>query len=101
MSWLLIVALLVGTYLIRAAGLLVLKDRELPRPLTHALTFVPAALLSALIAVQAVTTDGQFDLDARVFGVLAALAAVVSRRRFAIVFVVGIGTTAVARWLLG
>jgi branched-subunit amino acid transport protein len=101
MTWLLIVTLLIGTYLIRAVGLVVLADRQLPRLVTDTLMFVPAAILAALIAVQTVSTDGVIQFDARLIGVAAALIAVTKRLPFGVVFLIGVGTTAIARWLIG
>lgn len=99
MPWPLIVALVVGTWLIRLGGLLLPAGRE-PRPVvTSLLGFVPVALLAALIAVQTVSTEGTLTIDARLVGVAAALVAIALRAPFGVVFIVGVGATAIGRAL--
>lgn len=100
MSWGLIATLVVATYLIRVSGFTLLVNRDVPEVVTKSLAYVPAALLAALVAVQTVTTDGAFALDARIGGVFAAGVAVALRAPFALVFVVGVGVTALLRLLL-
>lgn len=100
MSWGLIATLVVATYLIRVSGFTLLVNRDVPPVVMKSLAYVPAALLAALVAVQTVTTDGAYVLDARIGGVLAAGVAVALRAPFALVFVVGVGVTALLRLLL-
>lgn len=99
MGWPLIIALVVGTWAIRATGLIVLNDRDVPPLVTQVLAFVPAALLASLVAVQTVSTDGAYDVDARLAGVVAALVAVFFRASFGRVFLVGVGVTALVRYV--
>ena len=99
MSWGLIATLIVGTYLIRMSGFTLLVNRNVPDIVTRSLAYVPAALLAALIAVQTISVEGSYVLDARIGGVLAAGVAVALRAPFALVFVVGVGVTALLRLL--
>lgn len=101
MSWTLIVTLIVTTYLIRMSGFTLLVDRDVPAIVTKSLAYVPAALLASLVAVQTVAIDGSYALDARIGGVLAAGIAVALRAPFALVFVVGVGVTALLRLVMG
>ncbi len=99
MTWPFILVLVVSTWAIRFSGLVLLVGRQLPAVVTRLLSFVPAALLASLVAVQTVSTEGQYAIDARLVGVLAALVAVVFRAPFGRVFIIGVGTTALARWI--
>jgi len=99
MSWGLIATLIAGTYLIRMSGFTLLVNRNVPEVVTRSLAYVPAALLAALIAVQTVSVEGSYVIDARIGGVLAAGVAVALRAPFALVFVVGVGVTALLRVL--
>ena len=67
-----ILALGAATYVLKAAGPVLLGNRELPARPARVVELLPAALLAALVAI-AVLVDGRsFVLDARFVGVLAA-----------------------------
>ena len=91
--------LAVGTYLAKAAGLLVATDRELPPALRRAVDLLPAALLAALVATQTLGAGQGLQVDARVAGVAAAAIAVWLRAPFAVVVVAGMAVTATIRAL--
>lgn len=55
MTWLIVVAIAIGTYLIRAS-MLTITDRAIPRPLTARLGLVAPAALGAL-TVSAISHD--------------------------------------------
>lgn len=100
MSWAAIGALMVGAYLFKALGVLgfgqsvsLVPDRFRP-----AVTLIPAALFSALIAVQTVVDDEALVLDARVVGLAAGALAVWRRAPFVLVVVVAMAVTALLRW---
>lgn len=97
MSWFAVLALAAGAYAFKVLGLVVLGGRDLPAPLTRCIALLPAALLPALIAVQALTTDDRWVIDARAAGVGAAIIAAWKRAPFPVVIVVGALATAVVR----
>lgn len=99
MSWWLLGALAIGTYLCRWAGLVVLQGRELPSRLEEVLRVAPAALIGGLVFSQTFTDAGGIAVDARVAGV--ALAAVLAARGSSLltVLVAGVGVVAVLRSL--
>ena len=59
---------------------------------------IPAALFSALIAVQTVGGDEALVLDARILGVGAGAVAVWRKAPFVVVVVVAMAVTALVRW---
>jgi len=74
--WITIIALGIGTFLIRFSFLGLLGGKDLPEWLTRHLRYVPVAVLPALVAplvVWPAATGGQADL-ARSFAALTALA---------------------------
>jgi branched-subunit amino acid transport protein len=79
-AWITIVALAVGTILIRAAGPLLLGGRDLPDRLRGVIALLAPALLAGLVAVQtfAAPSGGEYELDARALGVGAAGLALVA-----------------------
>jgi uncharacterized membrane protein len=92
-----LLVLAVGTYLVKAVGPVLASGRELPRVPARLTALLPAALLAALVATQTVVSDTSLVLDARAAGVAAAAVAVVLRAPFAVVVLVGAGTTALVR----
>ncbi|CAN5895352.1 hypothetical protein BH23ACT2_BH23ACT2_09140 [soil metagenome] len=99
MSWAAILVLAVGAYALKALGLVVLGGRELPAKVTRCVALLPAALLPALIAVQTLTTDARWVLDARAAGVGAAIIAAWRRAPFPMVIALGATVTALVRAL--
>ncbi|MFC0533876.1 AzlD domain-containing protein [Phytohabitans kaempferiae] len=92
-----IVALAVGTYAFRLAGV-VLRDRlDLPGPLMRMLPLAAAALLAALAGTAALTDSGGFAGVSRPLGV--AVGAVLAWRRapFVVVVVSAAATAALLR----
>ena len=100
MSWVAIGVLAVGAYGLKVFGVMVLgrlADGVAVRfePLT---ALIPAALFSALVAVQTFGGDGRLVVDARSWGVAAGAVAVGRRAPFVVVVVVAMTTTALVRW---
>ena len=76
-----------GCYLLKLAGLSV-PAAWVQRPwVTRVAEFVPAALLAALVAVQAVTSDLRLVLDGRLVGLAVAAVALALRAPFIVVLV--------------
>lgn len=92
-----IVALAVGTYGFRAAGVLLHDRLDLPAPLRRMLPLAAAALLAALAGTAALTESGAFAGVSRPLGV--AVGAVLAWRRapFVVVVVSAAATAALLR----
>jgi branched-subunit amino acid transport protein len=77
--WLIMIALAVGTFLIRVSFILLLSDREVPALLSSALRFVPPAVLFALVIPQILTRNNSMQISFAnpqlIAGVVAALVA--------------------------
>ncbi|CAN5453571.1 AzlD domain-containing protein [soil metagenome] len=99
MSWTAILVLAAGAYVLKALGVFVLGGRELPERVARCVTLLPAALLPALIAVQTLTTEDRWVLDARAAGVAAAVVAAWRRAPFPVVILLGAAVTAGVRAL--
>lgn len=73
--WLIMIALGVGTFLIRISFIALFTSREVPPLLQRALRFVPAAVLSALVIPQILTRNNAMDLSIQNPQLIAGLAA--------------------------
>lgn len=94
-----VLALAVGTLVLKAIGPVTASGRELP-PFAKRLTqLLPAALLAALVATQTLGDGQALTLDARVVGVAAGAVAVVFRAPFPVVVLIGAGAAAITRAL--
>ena len=99
MTILALVALAVGTYLMKAIGPFAAAGRELPPWLDRLSNLLPAGLLAALVATQTVVDGTSLVLDASIVGVAAAAVAVALRAHFGVVVLVGAAVTAGVRAL--
>ena len=97
MTWPAIFGLAVGSYALKAAGLVLLRGRRLPPFLDEVLLLLPAALFGALILTSTLGGDRALTIDARVVGVAAAAVAVWRRAGFIVVVLVAAVTTALVR----
>lgn len=94
-----VLALAVGTYAFRVAGVL-LRDRVvLPDRMQALLPAAAATLLAALAATAALTDSGAFAGYARPAGVLVGLVLAWRRAPFVLVVLLAAATTAVLRLL--
>jgi branched-subunit amino acid transport protein len=85
--WAVVLAGSLGCYLLKLAGLSV-PAAWVERPwVTRVVEFVPAALLAALVAVQAATSDGRLVVDGRLVGLAVAAVALALRAPFIVVLV--------------
>jgi len=96
-SWPALAALAVGSYALKALGLVVLVDRQLPARVEELLGLLPAALFGALVVVSTFGDDQSLVLDARVAGLVAAGIAVWRKAGFVIVVLAAATTTALVR----
>jgi branched-subunit amino acid transport protein AzlD len=91
----------VGTFLLKAAGPLVIGDRRLPRAVASMVELLPAALLAALAAVSTVAVGSAVTLDARAVGLVVAAVALWRRSPFVVVIIAASAATALFRLLVG
>jgi len=96
--WIAVVATGLGCYALKLGGLVV-PQRVLDDPRVRRFAdLLPVALLTALVAVQALAQNGSLDLDApRLAGLGAAVAALLLRAPFLVVLVAAAGVTAALR----
>lgn len=88
-----------GTYVLKAAGPLLLGGRRLPPSVDRLAARLPAALLAALVVVSTVGGDRALVVDARLAGVAAAALALWRRLPFLVVVLVAVAVTAAVRAL--
>jgi branched-subunit amino acid transport protein len=94
-----ILALAVGTYALRVAGVVLRERLELPASLRRILPIAAAALLAALAATAALTEAGEFAGVARPAGVLVGAVLAWRRAPFVMVVVAAAGSAAALRLL--
>ncbi len=86
--WATVLAASLGCYLLKLAGLSVPAAWVEQPWVARVVDFVPAALLAALVAVQAVASGNDLVLDGRLVGLAAAALALALRAPFVVVLVV-------------
>lgn len=97
--WLTIALVAVASAVLKAAGPLLLGDRQLGPRATRVITLLAPALLTALVLVGTVTNGQRLVLDARLAGVAAAGIALLLRAPMLVVLAAAILTTALLRLL--
>ena len=100
MSWAAILVLAAGAYGFKLAGVLVGNRIEHPL-LRRSISLIPPALFCALIALQTFERDAELVLDARVVGVVVALAATWRKVPFVGVLALAMAATALTRFATG
>ena len=99
--WTVVLVAAVGCYLLKLAGLSV-PAAWVERPwVTRVVEFVPAALLAALVAVQAATSGPDLVVDGRLAGLAVAAVALALRAPFIVVLVLAGVTGALVHVLAG
>jgi branched-subunit amino acid transport protein len=99
--WAAVLAGSLGCYLLKLAGLSV-PAAWVERPwVTRVVEFVPAALLAALVAVQAATSDSRLVVDGRLVGLAVAAVALALRAPFVVVLVLAGAAGALVHVLAG
>lgn len=89
-----------GTYVLKAAGPVLLGgDRALPPLVERLALLLPAALLAALVSTAAFVDGGQWSADARAVGLVAAAIALWGKQPFIVVILVAAAATAATRLL--
>jgi branched-subunit amino acid transport protein len=101
MLWAVVLVGSVGCYLLKLAGLSV-PAAWVERPwVTRVVEFVPAALLAALVAVQAATSGHDLVVDGRLAGLAVAAGALALRAPFIVVLVLAGAAGAAVHVLVG
>jgi branched-subunit amino acid transport protein len=99
--WLAVLGGALGCYLLKLAGLAVPAE-WMERPwLIRVVDFTPAALLAALVAVQAVAAGHSLVLDGRLVGLAVAALALAFRAPFIVVLVLAGATGALVHVVAG
>ena len=96
MSWIAVLILGAGSYLLKGMGPLLLGERA-PASLARFAELITPALLAALIAVQTFADERSLVIDARAAGLAVAGIAVWRRAPFVVVVVLAAATTATLR----
>ena len=96
-GWPALFALFVGSYALKAVGLVALANRHLPARVEELLALLPAALFGALIMVSTFGDGQSLVLDARAAGLAAAAVAVWRRANFIVVVLAAAVATAAVR----
>lgn len=99
-AWTTVLALALGTALVKGIGPAILPGRELPAKAASVVALLPAAVLAALVVNDTFgTASGGLTLDARAAGFAAAVLAVTLRLPMLVVVVAAAGATALTRAL--
>lgn len=97
-AWITVLALAVGTAVIKGTGPQLLARRELPGRARAVIAVLPAAVLAALVITDTFGTETRsLTLDPRAFGLAAAAIAIVLRLPMLAVIVVAACATALLR----
>ncbi len=99
--WATVVLGSLGCYLLKLAGLSVPAAWVEQPWVARVVDFVPAALLAALVAVQAVASGNDLVLDGRLVGLAVAAAALALRAPFIVVLVLAGAAGALVHTLAG
>jgi branched-subunit amino acid transport protein len=100
-AWVVVIALVVTTLVIRASGPVLLGGRELPAAASSVIALLAAALLSALVVTETFRGEGsELTVDERALGVGAAGLVLVLRGPLLVAMGVAMAVTAGARALL-
>ena len=99
--WAAVLAASMGCYLLKLAGLSVPASWVEQPWVARVVDFVPAALLAALVAVQAFTSGQQFVLDGRLAGLAVAAIALALRAPFIVVLLLAGAAGALAHVVTG
>jgi branched-subunit amino acid transport protein len=99
--WAVVLAGSLGCYLLKLAGLSVPAAWVEQSWVSRVVDFVPAALLAALVAVQAATSGSQLVLDGRLVGLAVAAVALALRAPFIVVLLLAGAAGALVHALAG
>jgi len=96
-SWLVVLAVGIGTIAIKAAGPVLMGGHPLPERARGVVALLAPALLAALVATNTFASGQQLVADARVIGVAVAVLALLARAPILAVVVAAAASAALAR----
>jgi hypothetical protein len=97
-AWIVVGALFLGTAAIKAAGPLAIGGRRPSGRALRVIALVAPALLAGLVVYETlITEDGGIGFDARIAGVVAAVAAIAARLPMIAVVLLAAAATALVR----
>jgi uncharacterized membrane protein len=97
--WVTIVLVAVASAALKAAGPLLLGDRQLGPRAVRVIALLAPALLTALVLVDTITSEQRLVIDARLAGVAAAGIALLLRAPMLLALAAAVATTALVRLL--
>lgn len=101
-TWLIILAVSAITFLLRASFVVFADPHRFPHAFRQALTFVPPAVLAAIVAPGLLLRDGVLDVslaNERLFAGLVAIVATIFVRNAMAAIAVGMSTLWLLQWL--
>jgi branched-subunit amino acid transport protein len=103
-TWIVILGVAACTFLLRASFIVFADPHRFPRRFRQALTFVPPAVLAAIVTPGLVLVDGAFDLSADnprwIAGILAMVVGARTRNALAMI-ATGMAALWLLQWALG
>lgn len=100
-TWWLIAAVSVMNLVLKAAFPMIWRGRELSQRALAVVAMMPAALLTALVLTETVTTGQHLVIDSRLGGLAAAVVALRLRAPMIVVVIVAAAVTAAIRAIAG
>ncbi|MFZ5843267.1 MAG: AzlD domain-containing protein [Pseudomonadota bacterium] len=98
-SWLVVIAVTLATAVCKTSGFW-FRDKTLPVPITRVLPVLAPALLAAMVVNTSFAGNGHIAFDARIGGLLVALAALALRLPLLVVMALAAAATALLRALI-
>ena len=101
-TWLIILAVSLVTFLLRASFMVFADPHRFPHAFRQALTFVPPAVLAAIVTPGLLLRDGILDVslsNERLFAGLAAIVATIFVRNAMAAIAAGMSTLWLLQWL--
>jgi branched-subunit amino acid transport protein len=101
-TWLIVLAVSLVTFLLRASFMVFADPHRFPHAFRQALTFVPPAVLAAIVAPGLLLRDGALDLSAsneRLIAGLVAIVATIFVRNAMAAIAAGMSTLWLLQWL--
>lgn len=96
-AWVIVIAVGIGTIVIKAAGPVLLGNRPLPPRVGAVVALLAPALLAALVVSASLSSGSRLVVDARLIGLAAAAVLIGLRAPILLVVVVAAAAAAVAR----
>jgi len=99
LTWGVVVALAIGVYCQRLVGAMALDPARLGARAQAVVNHIPIAILSAVIALQTLSSNGELTGDARIFGIGTAVLLASRKAPMFVTVVAAAAVTAIVRTL--